>query len=98
MKTIDLAHASNAMEKYIHDSNGETLVFKENGRAVAALSPIDDSDLEDIALSEDPRFLAIMRRADEQIRRGEGIPSEEIMRKYGIAPRTKQKKKKRVRG
>src|SRR2546423_15624613 len=98
MKTIDLADASTAVGKYIHDSNGETLVFIERGKAVAALRRIDDDDVEDIALSEDPRFIAIMNRANEQIRRGEGIPSEEIMRKYGLVRKLKAKKKKRVRG
>jgi antitoxin (DNA-binding transcriptional repressor) of toxin-antitoxin stability system len=95
MKTVSLERPLLGVEKYIQSQKGETVVFTNRGKAVAALMPVNDDDLEDIALSENPKFLAIMRRADEQIRKGQYISSEEIRKKYNIPARRKSKKARR---
>lgn len=60
MKKIDVERATNSLGQYARELEQEPLVLIEDGHAIAALMPIDDADLESIALSVSPKFQAVI--------------------------------------
>src|SRR6185437_3026008 len=56
----------------------EDVLLLRNGHPVALVVPFDDDDLEWYALERDPDFIESIRRAREQVARGETIPQEEV--------------------
>lgn len=92
MKTVELAEATSDLAKYL-PRDKETVVIRNHGKAVAALMKIDDDDVEDIALSENPEFLALLERSRKQARNGQVFTFDEVCKKYGIVPKNKRKKK-----
>ena len=51
-------------------SLSKALVLTDGGHAIAALVPIDDADLESMALSLSPKFQAVIKFAREEHRNG----------------------------
>jgi len=52
-------------------------IITRGGRPVAAVVPIDSEALEDWILANAPEFVEGMRKADEELRRGETISMDE---------------------
>ncbi len=52
-------------------------IITRGGKPVAAVVPIDSDALEDWILANAPEFVEGMRKADEELRRGETISAEE---------------------
>ncbi len=84
MKKIEVAQATNSLGQYARELDEEPLVLTEGGRAIAALLPIDDADLESLALSLSPKFQALIEQAREEYRNGAGLSSDEVRRELGI--------------
>ncbi len=84
MKTIDINKASAPLSQYARDLHEEPLLVTDGDQPVAALFPIDDADLEGLALSTNPKFLAILEEARAQLRAGEGLSLGEARRELGI--------------
>jgi hypothetical protein len=47
-------------------------------------TPIDDLDLESLALGSNPRFLAIIEEARAQCGQGLGLSTEDVRRELGL--------------
>jgi hypothetical protein len=60
------------------------LVLTEGGHASAALMPINDADLESMALSPSPKFQAVIERAREEYRNGASLSADDVRRELGI--------------
>jgi hypothetical protein len=84
MKKIELARATNSLEQYARELEQDPLVLTEGGHAIAALVPLDDADLESLALSLSPKFQAIIERAREEYRDGASLSEEDVRRELGI--------------
>lgn len=65
--------------------HGNHYIFTENGKAkMAVMSAVEyDSLMEDLALANDPKFAARMKRADEEFERGEFVPWSEVKNELG---------------
>jgi len=75
----DLTHQASRIVEAVRSTGRPALVTK-HGRPVAALVPIDNEALEDWILANAPEYVADMRRADEEIARGErGVPLEQAI-------------------
>lgn len=85
MKTIDLNDASAPLSEYARNLGSEPLLVTEGGRAVVALMPVEEEDLDTLSLGSNPRFVAILERARAQRRAGQGLTSEEVRRELGLA-------------
>jgi antitoxin (DNA-binding transcriptional repressor) of toxin-antitoxin stability system len=82
MKTIEIAEATEPLAKYAAGSRRETLVVTRKGRPVAALTPIgSQTDLENLAVSNDPEFRALIERSRRLYPAGSGRTTEEVRRK-----------------
>ena len=84
MTTIDMKQAKAPRAKYARDAKHGTVVVTTNGRPIAAVVSIKNVDLETIALSTDPKFLALIERSrSRQARRG-GLSSAKMRRRLGL--------------
>ncbi len=96
MKTLEMTATTAPLVKYARSPRGGPIIVTREGRPVAMLLAIDDFDLENLALSDDPKFLAIIARSRAQFKDGRGIPSADIRRRYGpkLKPGTKPRPRK----
>lgn len=83
MKTLELARATGSLPEYVRQAREEPLVLTKRGKPVAAVVPLADGDLESLAVSTHPDFLAIIERSRARHKAEGGISLEEVRRKYG---------------
>jgi hypothetical protein len=84
MKKMEVAQATNPLEEYARELGNEPLILTDGGRAVAALYPIDDDDLDSLVLSLNPRFQTIVEQARAESRESLGLSADEVRRELGI--------------
>jgi prevent-host-death family protein len=82
MKTIEMAEATESLSKYATEARHETLVVTRKGRPVAALTPIgSQTDLENLGVSNDPEFRALIERSRRRYPAGSGLSTAEVRRR-----------------
>jgi antitoxin (DNA-binding transcriptional repressor) of toxin-antitoxin stability system len=84
MRTIEVTQANDSLGQSVRHLAGEPLVVTEDGVPIAALVPIDELDLEALALGENPRLMAILEEARAQCRQGQGLTTEAVRRELGL--------------
>jgi antitoxin (DNA-binding transcriptional repressor) of toxin-antitoxin stability system len=84
MRNVEVAQATDSLGQSVRKREGEPLVVTEDGVPIAALVPIDELDLESLALGNNPRLLAILEEARAQCRQGLGLSSEAVRRELGL--------------
>jgi antitoxin (DNA-binding transcriptional repressor) of toxin-antitoxin stability system len=84
MRNIEVTQANDSLGQSVRHLAGEPLVVTEDGVPIAALIPIDELDLEALALGENPRLMAILEEARAQCRQGQGLTSEAVRRELGL--------------
>jgi PHD/YefM family antitoxin component YafN of YafNO toxin-antitoxin module len=87
MKIVEKKQATDALATYTEQVGNGPVVVTEKGKPVAVLVPVENADLETIALSTNPGFLALIERSRARMRTEGGIPSDEIRRRLGVRPR-----------
>ena len=79
MKTIEIDQATESLGAYAEGMDKEGLIVMRDGRPVAALVPIDsEDDLESIALSTNPDFMAMIERSRTSARERGTISADEM--------------------
>jgi len=104
MKTIDLVNATAPLSEYARKANHEPIILTTDGKPIVALVPIENTDMETVALSYNPKFLAIIERSRARQKAEGGISSDEMRRRLGLKPtsrlkttrRTQQRKRARI--
>jgi prevent-host-death family protein len=82
MKTIEMAEATGSLSDYARKSRHQALIITVKGRPVAALTPIGSrTDLENLAVSNDPRFRALIARSRRKYPAGRGLTTREVRRR-----------------
>lgn len=82
MKTIEMAEATAPLQKYARDARREALVVTVNGKPVAILTAVGPkSDLENLTVSSDPQFRALIARSRRRHPAGTGLTTAEVRRK-----------------
>ena len=72
MKVIERTDATASLAEYAADIGNEPLVVTSHGRPVAALVPIENADMETVALSTNREFLDLIERSRARVR-AEGV-------------------------
>ena len=67
-------------------------IVTRGGRPVAAVIPIDADALEDWILANAPEFVQGMRKADDELRRGETLGMDEAFARLGSRKRASSSK------
>jgi prevent-host-death family protein len=81
MKTLEMAKVNSPLVDYARDVDKEPVILTENGKPVAALVSIKNTDLESIRLSTDPAFIKIISRSRSRLKSKGGVPSEEMRKR-----------------
>lgn len=84
MKRVELAEAKAKLEVYARKAKESPVVITKNGKVVAALVALDEFDLEVLATSENPTFLAIMENSRVRAEAEGTISEEEMRQRLGI--------------
>jgi antitoxin (DNA-binding transcriptional repressor) of toxin-antitoxin stability system len=84
MRNVEATQANESLGQSARNLAGEPIVVTEDGVPIAALMPIDELDLESVALGNNPRFMAILEEARAQCQQGLGLSSETVRRELGL--------------
>lgn len=85
MKSVELTDANRALADYAREAQHETLVVTRRGKPMAAVVPLRGVDLESLAVSTNPDFIALIERARARFKETGGISLEEMKRRWGGA-------------
>jgi len=82
VKRVEVADATESLATYIRKAAGSGPgVVTDDGQPVAALVMLEHTDLETVALSSDPEFLALIQNSRERQAREGGLSSAEVRRR-----------------
>jgi hypothetical protein len=82
MKTIEMAEATQSLATYARKAGKETTVVTQNGKPIAAVLKLSNTDWETIALSTHPAFMRVIRNSRKSYRKNRGMSSAEVKRKF----------------
>ena len=86
MKTLEIADATAPLREYVGD---EPLVLTVKGTPYATLARVGPhTDLENLAVSGNPKFQAIVERSRRRYEEHGGLSSDEVRERLGIPRRT----------
>lgn len=79
MKKVALAKVKDQLTKYLQQATKETVVITRHGKAAGVLIGfLSEDDWFEYRLENDPRFLARIESARENLRAGRGVRLEEV--------------------
>lgn len=84
MKIIEQSDAKGSLADYTAEIDKGAVLVTNHGRPIAALVPIENTDVETASLSTNPKFLELIERSRARVRSEGGIPAEEIRRRLGL--------------
>lgn len=84
MKTLDITKATASLGKYAREASKGPVIVTVDGKPVAALVPIENTDLETATLSTNPQFLALIERSRSRQKAEGGISAAEMRRRLGL--------------
>ena len=91
MMRVEMVDATASLGEYTRKALKEPVVVMRRGKPVAALMPLREDEWEDMVVSTNPGFIALIERSRARCKPGQGIPLEEIKRKYGIKSKPARK-------
>ena len=84
MNIIDIKDAKDSLCDYAERVKDNPLVITEDGRPIAALLPLENTNIETASLSTNPKFIALIERSRLRQKTEGGISSDEMRRRLGI--------------
>jgi len=84
MKTIEMDQATRSLAECAREAGAEPLVIVQQGKPVAVLLPLENTDLETVALSTDPRFIELIQRSRSRLAEEGGLSSDAVRRELGV--------------
>jgi hypothetical protein len=85
MKVIEQRDATATLAAYAADTESGPVIVTIEGRPVAALVALDNTDPETPSLSTNPEFVDLIERSLASAGSKGGIPSDEMRRRLGSA-------------
>jgi antitoxin (DNA-binding transcriptional repressor) of toxin-antitoxin stability system len=82
MKIIEKVNATGTLAEYAADIESGPVIVTSHGQPVAALVPLENVDLETVALSTNRQFLDLIERSRARVRAEGGLSSEEMRRRF----------------
>ncbi|MBM3496245.1 MAG: hypothetical protein FJX72_18280 [Armatimonadetes bacterium] len=81
MKVVEKHNATRSLAEYAAEIQGGTVVVTDHGHPVAALVSLDNADLETVALSTNPEFMALIERSRAAARAEGGISAADMRKR-----------------
>jgi antitoxin (DNA-binding transcriptional repressor) of toxin-antitoxin stability system len=93
LKEIELSLAVRSLADYAADLGDEILLVTKRRRPVAVVVPLKNIDRESVALSYDPKFLAIIEKSRADIAAGRTMTLEAVERTVKAKPAPRARKR-----
>ena len=77
MKSIDLSEVA-ALIPFLQSGSQEPLIVTQNGATVAAIVPADEYDIENLLLSVNREFQAILEQSQQRLESEGAVSSAEV--------------------
>ncbi|MFH1706483.1 MAG: type II toxin-antitoxin system prevent-host-death family antitoxin [Planctomycetota bacterium] len=84
MTRVEMKEAKASVAEYVSRSRKSPVVFTRQGKPVAALLDIHNTDWETISLSLNPEFMSIVEGSRRRHKREGGIFARDMRQKLGI--------------
>jgi hypothetical protein len=81
LKTIEIDDASSPLADYLEQARTEPLVFTDHGAPTAIILSLVNADLETVALSTNPEFIALIERSRARTQAEGGLSAAEMRRR-----------------
>jgi antitoxin (DNA-binding transcriptional repressor) of toxin-antitoxin stability system len=81
-RTLDLTEAPLSLAEYAQQVDEGAIIVMSNGRPIAAVVALPNTDAETIALSQNPQFLASIERSRTRHAREGGISNADMRRRF----------------
>jgi prevent-host-death family protein len=85
-RTVELTEATQSLAEYAQQVDDGVIIVTSNGRPIAAVVALPNTDVETVALSQNPQFLAIIERSRARHMQEGGISSAEMRRRFTDTP------------
>ena len=94
VKKVEVADATESLATYVRQAAGSgPVVVTDAGQPVAALVMLEHTDLETVALSADPEFLALIQNSRARHAREGGLSSADVRRRLESKPSPRRRSK-----
>ena len=93
MKEIELASAVRSLADYAAGLGDDILLVTKRRRPVAVVVPLKNVDREQVMLSYDPKFLAIIEKSRADIAAGRTTTLEEVKEALKTMPAPRKRKR-----
>lgn len=94
MKTLEIGKATGSLAQYAKAVRKGPVIVTRRGRPLAALMPIENTDVETATLSTHPQFLALIERARVRYQKQGGISSSALRRRLDLKPAPSRRRRK----
>jgi prevent-host-death family protein len=84
MKKFKLTKVSAPLSEYALKAERDPIVVVSRGKPVAAVIPLRNTDAETVALSTNKRFLGIIKKSSQRLKKDGGISSKELRHRLGL--------------
>jgi hypothetical protein len=75
LRQVDINQSEQAIHESLTDREITPLIITKDGKAVAALVPLTNTDIETASLSLNSKFLSIIERSRSRLKAEGGVPS-----------------------
>ena len=82
MKIIEKTDATATLAEYAAEIESGPVIVTSGGRPVAALVPIENTDLETVSLTTNRDFLDLIARSRARVAAEGGVPSDQMRRRF----------------
>lgn len=83
-QTIELRDATHPLATYAEAIEQGSIIITVNGRPIAAIVALPNTDSETVALSENLEFLRLIERSRERHKNDGGMSSSEMRQRLGL--------------
>ncbi len=87
-RTVELAEATQSLAEYAQHVDDGVIIVTRNGRPIAAVVALPNTDAETVALSQNSQFLAIIERSRARQTQEGGLSSAAMRERFLDPPRT----------
>jgi antitoxin (DNA-binding transcriptional repressor) of toxin-antitoxin stability system len=83
---VELTEATQSLAEYGQHVDEGTIIVTHNGRPIAAVVALPNTDAETVSLSQHPQFLAIIERSRVRQAQEGSISSAEMRQRFSDTP------------
>ncbi len=88
MTTLELKKATKSLTHYARRARKEPVIVTVDGKPMAAVVALKNTDLETVSLSNNPKFLALIERSRSRRQREGTLTSDQLRDRLGLSKRS----------